>query len=378
MNLVYRNIRLSKSFVGDREAQAVAEVISDGRLGMGSYVENFERDLAAFINTTREIVCVSTGTAALHLALQACDIGPGAEVLVPTLTYVASFQAVSATGATPVPCDVLAETCTLDVEDAEGRITPRTRAIMPVHYASGSGDLENTYTLANKYGLRVIEDAAHAFGCRYRGDRIGSTGDIVCFSFDGIKNITSGEGGAIATADSKVIERVRDARLLGVEKDTEKRFAGQRSWDFDVARQGWRYHMNNLCAAIGRVQLARFDNELAPRRIELAKYYVQLLDGLGGVTHLDLEYGDIVPHIFPILIRNGRRNLVREALRCADVESGIHYKPNHLLSYYAGVSNSLPTAEGLYAELLSLPLHPELEPEEQVFIVDAVRNCCPT
>lgn len=142
---------------------------------------------------------------------------------------------------------------------------------MPVHYASNPVDLDGVYAFAEKHGLRVIEDAAHAFGCLYKGRKIGSFGDVACFSFDGIKNITCGEGGCIVTSDQAVAEAARDGRLLSVEKDTEKRFSGQRSWEFDVERQGWRYHMSNVMAAIGRVQLTRLDGEFAPKRRELAR-----------------------------------------------------------------------------------------------------------
>lgn len=365
-------IRLSKSTVGEREIQAVAEAVRRGFLGMGSEVEAFERELVEFIGGGREVICASTGTAALHLALQAAGIGPGDEVLAPTLTYVASFQAISATGATPVPCDVKRESCALDVEDAVKRITPRTKAIMPVHYASGSGDLDCVYGLAKQYGLRVIEDAAHAFGGYWRGAPVGATGDIVCFSFDGIKNITSGEGGAVVTGDSQIAERVRDGRLLGVEKDTHKRFSGQRSWEFEVTQQGWRYHMSNLFAALGRIQLCRLRSEFAPKRISLAKSYVQLLGQVPHVRHLNLDYGAVVPHIFPVFIENGRRDAVREALLAENIECGIHYKPNHLLTFYGGGKTPLPVAEQLYTQLLSLPLHVDLAEEDQERIVQVV------
>src|SRR5450759_1400654 len=205
-----------------------------------------------FIGGNRQVICVNTGTAALQLAVQACGIGRGDDVLVPTLTFVSCFQAVSATGATPVACEVLRDNGCLDPEDAARRITAHTKAIMPVHYASGAGKLYDVYALAKKHGLRVIEDAAHAFGGTRNGARVGATGDVVCFSFDGIKNITSGEGGAVVTSDAAVANRIKDARLLGVEKDTEKRYTGKRSWEFDVTAQGWRYHMSNVFAALGR------------------------------------------------------------------------------------------------------------------------------
>jgi dTDP-4-amino-4,6-dideoxygalactose transaminase len=365
-------IRLSKSTVGDRERDALAQVIGDGRLGMGSFVEKFEKELAAFIGGGREVMCVNTGTSALHLAVQACGIGSGDEVLVPTITYVASFQAVSATGATPVACDVDPGTLCLDTFDAARRITSRTKAIMPVHYASGQGDLDGIYDLARQHGLRVIEDAAHAFGGFWKGERVGAIGDVVCFSFDGIKNITSGEGGAVVTSDSDIARRVRDARLLGVEKDTEKRYQGSRSWEFDVTEQGWRYHMSNLFAAIGCVQLERLDNEFAPRRVALAKRYEKAFDGIAEIRTLRLDYGRVVPHIFPIRIANDRRDQLQQALIAAGVECGIHYKPNHLLSLYGAGTTPLPVAEAAYRQMLTLPLHVELTEEDQDRIVDVV------
>ena len=170
---------------------------------MGTQVGEFEKELSRFFG--RPAICVSTGTAALQLALQALGVGQGDEVLVQSLTYVASFQAISATGATAVCCDVDPATITLDVCDVESKITSKTKAIMPVHYAGGVGELDAIYEVAKKYNLRVIEDAAHAFGSSHKSRLVGSYGDIACFSFDGIKNITSGEGGCIVTNDTDVI-----------------------------------------------------------------------------------------------------------------------------------------------------------------------------
>ena len=251
-------IRLSKSCVGEEEKIALARVIDEGFLGMGKEVQSFEREIAEFIGTELNVICVNTGTAALHLALACLGIGAGDEVLVPSITYVASFQAIAATGARPIACDVTMDKVFIDLEDAEKRITDRTKAIMPVHYGSNSIGIEAVYEFAKRYKLRVVEDAAHSFGCYRNGKKVGASGDIICFSFDGIKNITSGEGGAVVTADNILARRIMDARLLGVEKDTEMRFEGKRSWSFDVRHIGYRYHMSNLMAAIGREQLKKF------------------------------------------------------------------------------------------------------------------------
>ena len=228
-------IRLSKSYLGEAEKHAVMGVLDRDFLGMGSEVEQFELALTRFFG--RKAICVASGTAALQLALEACNIGDGDEVLVQSVTYVASFQAISAVGAKPVACDIDPVSLTLDLTDAEKRMTIKTKAIMPVHYSGGVGELDKIYAFAQKHGLRVIEDAAHAFGTKYKNKRIGSFGDISCFSFDGIKNITTGEGGCVVTDDPILISKIKDSRLLGVQKDSEKRYTGKRSWDFDITSQ---------------------------------------------------------------------------------------------------------------------------------------------
>lgn len=367
------SLRLSKSVIGKAEAEAVTRVIlEDGYLGMGREVQHFEAEIAAYLGVPVEaVVCVSSGTAGLHLALEAVT-RPGDEVLVQSLTYVASFQAISAARAVPVACEVDPATLTIDLEDAARRVTEHTRAVMPVHYASNPGDLDAIYRFAERFGLRVIEDAAHAFGCTHQGRRIGSFGDVLCFSFDGIKNITSGEGGAVVTRDAAVAERIRDARLLGVERDTTQRYSGGRSWEFDVKHQGYRYHMSNLFAAVGRVQLGRLESEFAPARVALAGRYRQRLQGMAGIRLLDSDLGAVVPHIQPVLVEDSRRDSVREQLESAGIATGIHYKPNHLLSLYGGGRVSLPVTESLYEALLTLPLHPELTLADVDCVCDAL------
>ncbi len=365
-------IRLSRSSVGEEEKVALASVIDAGYLGMGKEVQQFEEELRAFIGTENDVICVNTGTAALHLALECLGIGPGDEVLVPSITYVASFQAVSATGAKPVACDVTLDRVFLDLTDAERRITSKTKAIMPVHYASDSTEMDLVYLFAGRFGLRVIEDAAHGFGCYRNGKVIGDQGDVICFSFDGIKNITAGEGGAVVTGDKALVQRIRDARLLGVEQDTEKRYSGQRSWFFDVRHQGYRYHMSNLMAAIGRVQLTKI-GQFALHRQHCVARYQQELSGVPGIRFLDLCYENLIPHIFPVRVSATHRDALMNHLRASHIECGLHYQPNHQLDYFA-TDYALPNAELLGDELLSLPLHAELSESEQDRVVTGIRN----
>ena len=368
-----KNIRLSKSVVGLAEKKALSKVIDDSYLGMGCFVRDFEKSLEEYIGAGK-VICVNSGTAALHLALMGIGLMPGDEVLVQSLTFVSCFQAISAVGAKPVACEVIPETCTIDLKDAENRITKKTKAIMPVHYASRTGDLEEIYKFAKKHGIRVIEDAAHAFGTEYKGKKIGSFGDIVCFSFDGIKNITSGEGGAVVTKDTKVAEFVMDARLLGVHKDTEMRYQGKRSWEFDVFHQGYRYHMSNLFAAIGLSQLKRLEKEFKPSRQKLAKKYHRELISVGDIELFPDDYDEIIPHIFPIKVMNGKRDGLRRYLIENSMECAVHYYPNHFHEYYGRRKVRLPVTEKIYNELLSLPLHPDITDRDQKYVIEKIKE----
>jgi dTDP-4-amino-4,6-dideoxygalactose transaminase len=340
---------------------------------MGEEVQVFERELTEFFG--RQAVCVINGTAALHLALQACGVGRGDEVLVPSLTYVACFQAISATGAVPVACDVDQQSLCLDWRDAEQRITAKTKAIMPVHYSGGVGDLDSIYALAKRAELRVIEDAAHAFGSSYQKRKVGNFGDIACFSFDGIKNITSGEGGCIVTADQEVLRLVRNTRLLGVDKDSELRYEGQRSWEFEVNRQGWRYHMSNVMAAIGIEQLKRFD-EITHKRRELAECYVTQFEGSTSIKLIKHDYKEVVPHIFVVHLPSGvSRERVIAALNELNIQTGIHYKPNHQHALFRQEShNPKPqtVTEEVFPSLLSLPLHEDLSFDDVKYVAEKV------
>ena len=365
-------IRLSKSCLREGEKAAVLRVLDKGFLGMGEEVQLFEQKLSEFFG--RPAICVVNGTAALHLALQACEIGIGDEVLVPSITYVSSYQSITATGAKPISCDISSDSLCIDPVDAEKRLTEKTKAIMPVHYSGGVGDLDAVYEFAQRHNLRVVEDAAHAFGTVYKSRKIGSFGDIACFSFDGIKNITSGEGGCIVSDNLEFLNLVRDARLLGVEKDSEKRYTDQRSWAFDVKRQGWRYHMSNIMAAIGIEQLARFD-EISQKRRSLAKRYVEILSSFPSVRLINHDYTEVVPHIFVVQIpKNCNRERTIKFLKDRNIQTGIHYLPNHQLSFFehSDINGELDVTNDRNQKLLTLPLHEDLNLEEVKYIAQSL------
>jgi len=209
-------IRLSQCYTSKKEKDIISKVLDDTHLGMGKYVEEFELRLKKFLNNN--VTTVINGTSGLMMALQAIGIKSGDEVLVQSITYLSSFQAISALGAKPIACDV-DENMNISLQDAQKKITKKTKAIMPVHYAGDPGNLSSLYNFAKKNKLRVVEDAAHAFGTKYKNMRIGSFGDIICFSFDGIKNITCGEGGCIASKDLEIIDRINSIKLLGIKND---------------------------------------------------------------------------------------------------------------------------------------------------------------
>ena len=366
-------LRLSKSCLAKVEKDNVLSVLDREYLGMGSEVKQFEAELSNYFDCPT--ACVSSGTAALHLALQALELRPGDEVLVQTITYVASFQAIAATGAKPVACDIDPCTMTIDLKDAAKRLTEKTKALMLVHYAGGVGQLSDAYSFAKKNNLRVVEDAAHAFGTLYNNSIVGSKSDIACFSFDGIKNITSGEGGCVTTNDRILLKKVEDARLLGVENDTSSRFQNSRTWEFDVKKIGWRYHMSDVMAAIGRGQLSRFE-ELSTKRKLIASYYDASFSGQQRVSFFKRDYSSIVPHIYPVKISGmtlETREVIRKKLYKKGIQTGIHYQPNHLLSYFFdSTARPIINAEKIFPELLSLPLHPDITRSDVDYVVSTL------
>jgi dTDP-4-amino-4,6-dideoxygalactose transaminase len=352
------NYRLSQPEISEDEIRAVTDVLRSEFYGMGKEVASFEEKLGSFFN--RDTLCVSTGTAAVQLGLIGAGIRPGDEVLVPSLTFIATYQAISATGAIPVSCDVDPGSLHIDLDDAQRRITAKTKAIVPVYFVGATNCLDLVSEFGKINNLRVIADAAHAFGSKHNGELVGSFGDISCFSFDGIKNITSGEGGCVVTDDQDALNKIRDTRLLGVVGDSEKRKKRERSWDFDVLEQGWRFHMSDIFAALGMVQLAKLEFHGKKRQDLFNRYAVNLKDN----PHISLfdwnTSTGMVPHIFVLRIPGLLdRNKLRLQLENLGVPTGVHYKPNHLLSFYRE-RYKLPVTESVYPEILTLPLHTKL------------------
>ncbi len=365
-------IPVSRPSLGAAELQAVAEVFASGWLGLGSTTYAFEDAVKQRLGC-RQVVAVSSGTAALHVALMAWGIGPGDEVLVPSLTFAASIQAILAAGATPVFCDSHDETLLMDPEDAARRITPRTRAVMPVHYAGQACNMDSLLDLAQRHGLVVIEDAAHAFGATAQGRPIGSFGHATCFSFDPIKTPTCGEGGAVVLSDEGVAERLRRLRLLGIDREAWKRQGSDAGWAYAVTTAGYRYHLPNFCAAIGLAQLKRFDS-LLERRRTIGRHYDAAFRSLGGVHPLVVDYRESAAFLYIVRVEAAQREAFMATLKRHGVETGVHYIPNHLQPFFKPfVAAPLPRVERVWPEIVSLPLFGTMTDAEVEIVIAAVQ-----
>lgn len=358
--------------LGETELAAVAEVFASGWLGLGEVTAAFEEALRARVGV-RHVIGVSSGTAALHLALDALDLPPGSEVLTPSLTFVATPQAILAAGLEPVFCEIDPATLQIDLADAASRIGPRTRAIVPVHYGGAACPPDALGRLSARHGLRVVEDAAHAFGSSAGGRPLGTLGDAGCFSFDPIKSLTCGEGGAVVTNSDVLAERVRQRRTLGMRADGWSRHTGAKAWRYDVISRGYRYHLPNLNAAIGLAQLARFDTLRARRQAIVPRYHA----GLGDVAGLSLvtEPSDSVcPFTYVVRVHGGRRDQLMDHLRARGIGTAVEYIPNHLHTLFADRGARLPVTERVFAEILSLPLHAALGDADVDEVIDGVRD----
>lgn len=364
-------IAISKPVTGSEEILAIQKIFETGWLGLGSSVFQFEEELKKYLGA-KHVVAVNTGTSALHIALAAFGIGPGDEVIVPSITFAACVQVILALGATPVFAESHEETLLLDIGDVEKRLTPKTKAVMPVHFCGSSCDMDRLMALATKHGFRVIEDAAHAFGSEYRGKKVGTQGDAVCFSFDPIKNITTGEGGAIALSDDAIAEDVRRMRILGIDKDTWHRYKNTRTYFYEVVTSGFRYHMPNFCAAVGLEQLKKFPGFIARRR-EISRRYDAAFKGLAGVTPLMRDAESAVPHIYIVRVPAARRDAFMELLKSRDVGTGLHYIANHIQPFFRKfVREPLPRAERLWQEIVTVPLHCAMSDQDVETVIAAV------
>ena len=361
--------------VGVDTIKAVVDALHAGWLGMGAITQAFEEGLASFLELRdRYVLATNTGTSALHLGLLAAGVGAGDEVITPAFNFVADHQAIVAAGATPVLCDVEDATLGLDADKAEALIGPRTRVLLPLHFGGVPGRFKELHALAERRGLRVVEDATHAFGSRVDGRPLGSVGDITCFSFDPVKVITSIDGGAVVVGDRALLERLRHWRFLGIDRETHERYKNSRAWEYDVVGQGFRYHMTNINAAIGLSQLARAQEFIAARRAS-CRLYSERLAGLPDVRCPATDFTDVAPFIYTVRVTANRREALIEHLKRRGIATGIHFLPAQDFSFLKDCRRGdLAVTERVTREILTLPLHTLMAPALVERVAAAIRE----
>jgi dTDP-4-amino-4,6-dideoxygalactose transaminase len=366
--------------IGEAEIAEVVDSLRSGWVGTGPKVHRFEGMLSEYIGV-RHARCLASCTAALMLSLKVLDVGPGDEVLVPAMTFVASANAVEHTGATPVLVDSEPGHGLIDLDAAEAAVTPRTKAVMPVHLAGRPVDMDRLAAFRDRHGVHVIEDAAHAIGAEWHGRRVGSWGNVTAFSFYATKNITTIEGGALVTESALIAERVERLALHGLSAGAWQRFTDRGFRHYEAVEPGFKYNMTDVQAALGLIQLPQLDGWIERRR-ELWERYDELLDGLPLDTPPPPRpHTRHARHLYQVrLARNaplGRDELI-QALHERNIGTGVHYRGVHLHPYYRrsyGLSpDDFPVATRLSERTISLPLGPALTEADQDDVVQALRR----
>jgi dTDP-4-amino-4,6-dideoxygalactose transaminase len=368
-------ISLSDVDLGPEEEKAVVDVLRSRWLTSGPRIAEFETRFGERVGA-RHAVALGNCTQALHLALLAAGVGPGDEVVVPSLTFVATVNAVLYCGATPVFADIEGpESLLLDPEDVRRKLGPRTRAVVPMHYGGYACDMETFTSLGRDHGFRVIDDAAHAPGSSYRGRPVGSLALASCFSFFGNKNLVTGEGGMVTTDDDDVAAFVRRQRSHGMTAMSYDKHRGH-AFSYDVVTPGYNYRLTEMQAALGLVQLGKLDRNNARRRALVAAYRERLAEVPGLVVPFAGRDDDSSCHVFVVVLPEGvDRARVQAGMKAAGVQTSIHYPPVHRFTRFRDAFQAdVPRVEAVADRLLTLPLHPNLTREEVGVVVDALRS----
>jgi dTDP-4-amino-4,6-dideoxygalactose transaminase len=369
--------------IGEEEIAAAISVLRSGWLTTGPKAREFEKKFAAVMGGDVEAVAVNSATAGLHLAAEACGIGPGDEVIVPTLTFTATASVIRYLGAEVILVDVEESTRCIDLDQAERRLTPRCKAIMPVHFGGFPCDMPKVLAFARRHGLKVIEDAAHALPARRDGRLIGSWESDACvFSFYASKPITTGEGGMIVTRDPKIAARARVMRTHGLDRDAFDRFRKVgASWAYDVVAPGFKYNLTDVAAAVGVVQLSRAEALQASRQRSAARYLEQLADLPVDCPAPAPSGGLHSWHMFPIRVHeNARvsRDELIEALTAKGIGTSVHYRPLHDMRYWKEHCRCEPdefvVADRYFSGAVTLPLFADMTDAQVDRVAAVVRD----
>lgn len=366
--------------ITEAEIAAVVATLRSGWITTGPRTKEFEKEFAAAAGG-RHAVALNSCTAALHLALEACGLTAGDEVIVPTLTFAATAEVVRYFGATPVLVDVRPFDHNIDPAAVEQAVTSRTKAVIPVHFAGVPADMDEIMTIARKRDLVVIADAAHCFPGSYQGRNVGALAHITCFSFYATKTITTSEGGAAVTDNAEWADRMRIMSLHGISRDAWKRYSSEGSWYYEIIAPGYKYNMTDLAASMGLAQLARAE-EMLRRRREIAERYDEAFARLSDVLELMQRPSDRAHahHLYVVKLRAGALAIDRDAfiaeMKARGIGTSVHFIPLHLHPYYRETfrytSGQLPVALDLYKRSVSLPIYSGMTDADVERVIEAV------
>jgi dTDP-4-amino-4,6-dideoxygalactose transaminase len=367
--------------LGEEEKQEVLKVLESGWITTGPRAFEFEKKIAAYVGASHAIA-LSSCTAALHVSLAALGIGEGDEVITSTLTFCSTANVILHLKAKPVLVDVEPATLTMDPSQLEKAVTRKTKAIVPVHYAGHPCRMDEIGAIARANGIHLVEDAAHALGASYRGRKIGTIGELCCFSFYAIKNITTAEGGAVTLEDEELANKIRLYSLHGMSKDAWKRYTSTGSWYYEVLYPGFKYNLTDIQAALGLCQLEKLAAFLA-RRQELASLYGEAFSDMEELSTLSvLREVTHARHIYPILLNLEKLRIDRaqfiDELRAENIGTTVNFVPVHMHPYYRDTygykSGDFPVAEDAYLRLISLPLYPRMTTGDARDVIEAVKK----
>lgn len=365
-------IPVFKPSFGEEELEALREPFKTGWIGLGPKTREFEERFAEYIGT-KFAAAVNSGTAALHLALKVLNI-EGMEVITTPMTFISTNHVVLYNRGIPVFADIEPDTLNINFAEIEKNITPKTKAILVVHYGGHACDMDPILEIAKKNQIHVVEDAAHGCGGEYKGLKLGSIGDLGCFSFHAVKNLSTGEGGMITTDDPEIYRRLLKLRWMGISKDTWSREEKDEkySWYYNVEEVGFKCHMNDIPAAIGLVQLKKLDR-MNRRRREITERYNKGLKGLRWLETPTVKSYAVSSH-HNYVVKVEKRDPLNIYLQQKGISTGVHYIPNNHYEMYRSFRGLTPVSDSVWKKLLTLPLFPDLKDEEVDFIIREIKE----
>jgi len=378
MNIRNDFLPFSRPSIGEAEIDRVVNCLKSGWITTGAVCKEFE-DAFCGLTGAGKAVALNSATAGMHLMLTALDLEPGDEVITPSMTFASTINMIALRRAKPVFVDIEYETLNLNTELIEEAITPQTKAIIPVHFAGAPADMDKISELADRYSIMVVEDAAHAVGCYYKGIHAGGFGHPAIFSFHPIKNITTGEGGMITLNDVALEKKLRLLRFHGIERDAWKRYGKGGNPSYDIIEPGYKYNLPDLLAALGLAQFERW-KELNKRRHQWAMLYLDELSDVKGIELPGVPPYDHIHawHLFIVKIKDYPRDLFMQKLSEYNIGYGLHFPPAHTLSYvdekYYVDESLLPQTNRAADKILSLPLFPDMTREDVQYVCEAVRE----